>query len=58
MSTEEEQGNRRTVVHRLSQPTSVRHFRTWRFGATADLLAEGDYVVGQWIGGGTHMGRR
>ena len=23
------------------------------FGATADLIAEGDYVVGQWIGGGT-----
>jgi predicted ester cyclase len=26
------------------------------FGATADLIAEGDYVVGQWIGGGTHTG--
>ena len=26
------------------------------FGATADLIAEGDYVVGQWEGGGTHMG--
>ena len=26
------------------------------FGGTADLLAEGDYVVGQWIGGGTHTG--
>jgi hypothetical protein len=24
------------------------------FGATADLIAEGDYVVGQWKGGGTH----
>ena len=22
------------------------------FGGTADLIAEGDYVVGQWIGGG------
>ena len=22
----------------------------------ADLIAEGDYVVGQWEGGGTHMG--
>lgn len=26
------------------------------FSATADLIAEGDYVVGQWIGGGTHTG--
>ena len=26
------------------------------FGATADLIAEGDYVVGQWIGGGTPTG--
>jgi predicted ester cyclase len=26
------------------------------FDATADLIAEGDYVVGQWIGGGTHTG--
>ena len=26
------------------------------FGATADLIAEGDYVVGQWKGGGTHSG--
>lgn len=26
------------------------------FGATADLIAEGDHVVGQWIGGGTHTG--
>jgi predicted ester cyclase len=26
------------------------------FVGTADLLAEGDYVVGQWIGGGTHTG--
>lgn len=24
------------------------------FGATADLIVEGDHVVGQWIGGGTH----
>lgn len=27
------------------------------FGGTADLIAEGDYVVGQWEGGGTHTGR-
>ena len=23
---------------------------------TADLIAEGDYVVGRWEGGGTHSG--
>lgn len=26
------------------------------FRGTADLIAEGDYVVGQWEGGGTHTG--
>jgi predicted ester cyclase len=26
------------------------------FGATAELIAEGDWVVGQWEGGGTHTG--
>ena len=26
------------------------------FEGTADLIAEGDYVVGQWIGGGTQAG--
>jgi predicted ester cyclase len=26
------------------------------FTGTADLIAEGDYVVGQWEGGGTHTG--
>jgi predicted ester cyclase len=26
------------------------------FGGTADLIAESDYVVGQWEGGGTHTG--
>jgi predicted ester cyclase len=26
------------------------------FGGVADLIAEGDYVVGRWIGGGTHSG--
>jgi predicted ester cyclase len=26
------------------------------FGGTADLIADGDYVVGQWVGGGTHTG--
>jgi predicted ester cyclase len=31
-------------------------FPDLKFGATADLIAEGDYVVGQWEGGGTHTG--
>ncbi len=26
------------------------------FQGTAELIAEGDYVVGQWEGGGTHTG--
>ena len=26
------------------------------FAGAADLIAEGDHVVGQWIGGGTHTG--
>ena len=26
------------------------------FGGTADLIAEDDYVVARWIGGGTHTG--
>lgn len=26
------------------------------FAGVADLIAEGDYVVGQWEGGGTHTG--
>ena len=26
------------------------------FAGTADLIAEGDYVVGRWMGGGTHTG--
>jgi len=31
-------------------------FPDLKFGATAGLIAEGDYVVGQWEGGGTHTG--
>ena len=31
-------------------------FPDLNFSATADLIAEGDYVVGQWEGGGTHTG--
>jgi predicted ester cyclase len=31
-------------------------FPDLNFWGTADLLAEGDYVVGRWEGGGTHTG--
>lgn len=31
-------------------------FPDLNFWGTADLIAEGDYVVGQWDGGGTHTG--
>jgi len=31
-------------------------FPDLNFWGTADLIAEGDYVVGRWIGGGTHTG--
>ena len=31
-------------------------FPDLRFGGAADLIAEGDYVVGRWVGGGTHSG--
>jgi predicted ester cyclase len=33
-----------------------RAFPDLAFGGAADLIAEGDYVVGRWIGGGTHDG--
>jgi predicted ester cyclase len=33
-----------------------RAFPDLAFGGAADLLPEGDYVVGHWIGGGTHTG--
>ena len=33
-----------------------RAFPDLYFWGTADLIAEGDYVVGQWDGGGTHTG--
>lgn len=26
------------------------------FEGAAELIAEGDYVVGRWVGGGTHTG--
>ena len=31
-------------------------FPDLNFWGTADLIAEGDYVAGQWEGGGTHTG--
>ena len=31
-------------------------FRDLNFWGAADLIAEGDYVVGRWEGGGTHTG--
>ncbi len=40
--------------------TSAAEFRDafpdLSFGGTADLIAAGDYVVGQWVSGGTHTG--
>ncbi len=33
-----------------------RAFPDLDFWGTADLIAEGDYVVGRWDGGGTHTG--
>lgn len=31
-------------------------FPDLEFGGVADLIAEGDHVVGRWEGGGTHTG--
>ena len=31
-------------------------FPNLAFTGAADLIAEGDYVVGRWMGGGTHTG--
>ena len=40
-----------------SSPRSFRAaFPDLAFGATAELIAEGEYVVGQWVGGGTQTG--
>lgn len=37
--------------------TGVRSaFPDLNFWGAADLIAEGDYVVGRWEGGGTHTG--
>ncbi len=34
----------------------VQLSRICRLQARPDLIAEGDYVVGQWVGGGAHTG--
>ena len=39
-----------------SRPRFRAAFPDLDFEGTADLIAEGDYVVGQWKGGGTHTG--
>jgi predicted ester cyclase len=56
------------LKYSLHEPRSGRedikafmtNFRTafpdLNFWGTADLIAEGEYVVGQWEGGGTHTG--
>ena len=41
---------------RFSRWNVRRAFSDLEFWGTADLIAEGDYVVGQWEGGGTHTG--
>ncbi len=45
---------------RAAIKAAITHFRAafpdLNFWGTADLIAEGDYVVGQWEGGGTHTG--
>lgn len=35
---------------------STLAFPDLNFVGAADLIAEGDYVVGRWVGGGTHTG--
>ena len=37
---------------------SARAFPDLNFWGAADFIAEGDYVVGRWEGGGTHTGPR
>jgi predicted ester cyclase len=56
------------LKYSLHEPRKGRHdikafmtdfraaFPDLNFWGTADLIAEGDYVVGQWEGGGTHTG--
>jgi predicted ester cyclase len=33
-----------------------KSFPDLSFAGAADLIAEGEYVVGRWVGGGTHTG--
>ncbi|MEK6439264.1 ester cyclase [Pseudonocardia sp. T1-2H] len=45
------------ITTAFALPTTFRAaFPDLNFWGTADLLAEGDYVVGQWEGGGTQTG--
>jgi predicted ester cyclase len=49
----------RAAASRTSRPSSAgfrEAFPDLNFWAAADLIAEGDYVVGRWEGGGTHTG--
>src|SRR5882757_7705629 len=41
---------------RLSWLIFRKAFPDLNFWGAADLIAEGDYVVGRWEGGGTHTG--
>ena len=51
-------------MRRAAAVTDVKNFMTGfraafpdlAFGGAGELIAEGDYVVGRWIGGGTHTG--
>jgi predicted ester cyclase len=45
----------RTAVRAFAEKFRAA-FPDLNFWGTADLIAEGDYVVGQWEGGGTHNG--
>jgi predicted ester cyclase len=50
----------RPLRPRLPESQSAEKFRAafpdLNFWGTADLIGEGDYVVGQWEGGGTNTG--
>ncbi len=44
------------LTSRRSCPIFGRLFLISISGGAADLIADGDYVVGRWEGGGTHIG--
>ena len=49
----------RMVTPAICQPPRTyfrKAFPDLNFWGVADLIAEGDYVVGRWAGGGTHTG--